>query len=513
MTRPNSRGSRISRRAFLGSSGIAAAAFNIVPRHVLGGYGFVPPSEKINIAFIGTGSQGLRVMLGFLQNADVQGVATCDPCRSGTGYPQWGKGQFRDSVRQLLGTSTGWEWLSPDDPITLSAKDTGYNGVAGREPCQRIIDAYYGTQKRSGSYNGCASYNDFRELLEKEKDVDAVVVGTTDSLHAAVSVAAMKKGKHVYCQKPMAHTLHEARRMAEVARQTGVATQVAVMNQGSQAQRRIAEWISREAIGPVRQVHNWSNRPMWPQGIDRPSEAQPVPAGLDWNLWLGPAPERPFHSAYLPFVWRGWYDFGCGALGDMGCYSFDTIFRVLKLEAPSTVEASTTERHLETFPQSSSIKFEFPARGNAPPLQLSWYDGGRKPIRPDVPGSVKQLDEEGLLFVGDKGVILCGFNGNNPRLIPEPEPATKTDQERRGPRQRSGGGPGVREWLDACKGAKTKPAANFEFSGMVTETLQLGNLAVRTGQKLSWDRTNLKITDNDSADKLVRPERRPGFDV
>jgi predicted dehydrogenase len=482
---------------------------------VLGGSGFVPPSEKVTIAFVGTGSQGLRVMLGFLENPDVQGVATCDPCRSGTGYSQWNKGQYRDMVRRLLGTSTGWEWLSPDDAIVLSRNETGYNGVAGRDPCQRIIDAYYGTQKRSGNYRGCSAYADFRELLDKEKDVDAVVVGTTDSLHAAASVAAMKKGKHVYCQKPMTHTLHEARRMAEVARQTGVATQVAVMNQGSGAQRRLAEWISGGAIGAVQAVHNWSNRPFWPQGIDRPTESQPVPAGLDWNLWLGPAPERPYHSIYLPFVWRGWYDFGCGALGDMGCYSFDTIFRVLKLEAPTAVEATTTERHAETFPAASTIKFAFPARGDAPALELTWYDGGRKPARPDALEGVRELEEEGLLFVGDKGLILCGFSGNNPRKFPvEKEAGKPTEGQRGGSGQRSrGGGPGVREWLDACKGGKTKPGANFEFSGVVTETLQLGNLAVRTGAKLSWDRANMKIIDNAAADQLIRPERRPGWDV
>src|SRR5262249_26789107 len=153
-----------------------------------------------------------------------------------------------------------------------------------------------------------------------------------------------------FCQKPMTHTIYEARRMAEVARQAGVATQVAVMNQGSDAQRRIREWITAGAVGPVRQVINWSSRPVWAQGIERPKEAQPVPEGLDGNLWLGPAPERPFHSLYLPFVWRGWYDFGCGALGDMGCYSFDTIFRVLKLDAPTSVVASSTERHAETYP-------------------------------------------------------------------------------------------------------------------------------------------------------------------
>src|ERR1051326_2381253 len=204
-----------------------------------------------------------------------------------------------------------------------------------------------GDQRRSGNSRGCSAYSDFRELLDKERGVDAVVVCTTDNLHAAVSAAAMKKKKHVFCQKPLTHTIYEARQIAQLARETGVATQIAVGNQPSEDPRRLCKWIWRGAIGPVREVVNWSSRPFWPQGLDRPQSAEPVPDGLDWDLWLGPAPERPFNHAYAPFVWRGWADFGCGALGDMGCYSYDTIFRVLKLEAPLSVEASSTDRYAE----------------------------------------------------------------------------------------------------------------------------------------------------------------------
>ncbi|MGC2889491.1 MAG: Gfo/Idh/MocA family oxidoreductase, partial [Candidatus Acidiferrum sp.] len=221
----------VSRREFLGKTAAAAAGFSIVPRHVLGGAGYVPPSDKVNIAFIGVGAQGLRVMLGFLKQPDVQGVAVCDVTTSAANYPQWDDHEFTKSVRALLGVDSGWEWLSPNDPIQLTYSLRVTSGVAGREPCQKIVNAYYGTQQRSGTYKGCAAYVDFRELLEKHKDVDAVVVCTTDNLHAAVSIAAMKKGKHVFCQKPLTHTIYEARRMAEVARQTGVATQIAVGNQ------------------------------------------------------------------------------------------------------------------------------------------------------------------------------------------------------------------------------------------------------------------------------------------
>jgi len=507
--------SRFSRRKFLGQSAAAAIGFSIVPRHVLGGPGYIPPSDKINMAFIGVGAQGLRVMLHFLKEPDVQGVAVCDPNKGSADHPQWEPHEFCKSVRKLLGVETGWDWLSPDQPIQLTHTLKVTGGMAGREPCQQIVNAYYGSQKASGTYGGCAAYSDFRELLEKQKDLDAVVVCTTDSLHAAVSAAAMKKRKHVFCQKPLTHTIYEARRLAEIARETGVATQIAVGNQASEATRLLCEWIWDGAIGPVREVVNWSSRPYWPQGMERPKEGQPVPDGLNWDLWLGPAPERPFHHAYLPFVWRGWGDFGCGALGDMGSYSFDTIFRVLKLEAPASVEASSTDRYEETFPLASIVRYNFPARGDMPPLKFTWYDGGLKPPRPEEleenrPMKVAEEEEdEGLLFIGDRGKILCAFNGGHPQLIPESRMSNYKQPPKTLPRS-----PGnEREWLDACKGSKVKPGGNFEFSGLVTETLLLGNVASRTGQKLNWDRSNLKVPNSEAAQKLVSPERRKGWEL
>ena len=507
--------SRFSRRKFLGQSAAAAIGFSIVPRHVLGGPGYIPPSDKINMAFIGVGAQGLRVMLHFLKEPDVQGVAVCDPNKSSADHPQWEPHEFCNSVRKLLGVETGWDWLSPDQPIQLTHALKVSGGMAGREPCQQIVNAYYGSQKTSGTYGGCAAYSDFRELLEKQKDLDAVVVCTTDNLHAAVAAAAMKKRKHVFCQKPLTHTIYEARRLAEIARETGVATQIAVGNQASEATRLLCEWIWDGAIGSVRDVVNWSSRPYWPQGIERPKEGQPVPDGLNWDLWLGPAPERPFHHAYLPFVWRGWGDFGCGALGDMGSYSFDTIFRVLKLEAPASVEASSTDRYEETFSLASIVRYNFPARGDMPPLKFTWYDGGLKPPRPEEleenrPMKVAEEEEdEGLLFIGDRGKILCAFNGGHPQLIPESRMSNYKQPPKTLPRS-----PGnEREWLDACKGSKVKPGGNFEFSGLVTETLLLGNVASRTGQKLNWDRSNLKVPNSEAAQKLVSPERRKGWDL
>ena len=504
-----------SRRQFLASSAAAALGFSIVPRSVLGGAGYLAPSDKVNIAFIGVGSQGLRVMLRFLKQPDVQGVAVCDPNKSSANFPQWDTHEFCKSVRKLLGVDSGWDWLSPDQPIQLTHSLRVTSGVSGREPCQKIVDAYYAAGQRSGEYHGCVAYSDFRELLEKQKDVDAVVVCTTDNLHAAVSAAAMQKGKHVFCQKPLTHTVYEARRIAEIARQTGVATQIAVANQASEDTRLLCEWIWAGAIGPVREVMNWSSRPFWPQGIERPAGADPVPDGLDWDLWLGPATERSFNRAYVPFVWRGWADFGCGALGDMGSYSFDTIFRVLKLEAPLSVEASSTERYEETYPLASIIRYDFAAREAMPPVRFTWYDGGLKPPRPEeleanLPFRGEgEEDDEGLLFVGDRGKILCGFNGAHPRLIPEAKMKSFEQPPKTLPRS-----PGnEREWLDACKGSKTKPGGNFEFEGLVTETLLLGNVAARTGQKLDWDRSGMKVANLQSAEKMIRPERRREWEI
>jgi len=397
-----------------------------------------------------------------------------------------------------------------------SARDDAQGATAGREPARRIVDAYYAKQKGASSVKGCSAYNDYRELLEKEKDVDAVVVGTPDHTHAVISIAAMKKGKHVYCQKPMTHSVYEARRMAEVARETKVATQVAVGNQASEATRLLCEWIWDGAIGPVREVHNWSGRPFWRQGHDRPEKAEPVPEGLDWDLWVGPAPFRPFHHVYLPFVWRGWWDFGTGALGDMGCYSFDTLFRVMELAPPTRVEACPSTQYTlvrgvtkikenkETFPRASIVRYHFPARGEMPPVTVTWYDGGMLPALPEELENHEQLGKEGMLYVGDKGKILCGFSGGKPRLIPE----AKMKEFKQPPKTLLRSVGHNQEWIDACRGGK--PAgANFEFEARVTETLLLGNVAMLAGKKMiRWDGEKLTSPDLPDSDKYVNPPYR-----
>jgi predicted dehydrogenase len=484
--------SGISRRTFV-KGAATAAAFSIVPRHVLGGTGFVAPSDRVTLACIGVGAQGTRVMMDFMKEQDVQVVAVCDVNRQSSDYSEWGKNELRDKVRKLLD--------KPDWGSTFN----GTGATCGRDPAKNIVETFYGNKQPSGKYNGCATYSDFRELLTKEQDVDAVTVCTPDHWHAPIAIAAMKQKKNVYCQKPMTHSVAEARQMAQVARETKVGTQVAVVNSASEATRQIEEWIAAGAIGPVRTVENWSTRPFWPQGLERPAQADSVPNGFDWNLWLGPAAERPFNHIYLPFVWRGWYDFGCGALGDMGQYSFDTIFRALKLGPPTRVESSSTKRFEESYPTATMVHFDFAARAGMPPVRVNWYDADLTPPRPAGLADDQPMgfENEGLLFVGDRGSILCKFEGGDPRLLPESKMAAFQPPPKTLPRS-----PGhYREFIQACKGGP-KPDANFEFESDVAETILLGNVSVRAGEVVHWDSPSLKVTNNAAAQALIAPPYR-----
>jgi len=295
-----------------------------------------------------------------------------------------------------------------------------------------------------------------------------------------------------------------------------VATSLTVNNPSSEPTKLLSEWIADGAIGQVREVHNWSSRPFWPQGIDRPNETQPVPEGLDWDLWVGPAPERPFNHAYLPFVWRGWHDFGCGSFGDMGCYSFAGVFKILGLTPPTSVEASSSESYDETFPKASIVHLDFPARESRGAIRMSWYDGGMRPARPaglkpeDQHFFQSGEDNEGILYVGDKGLILAAFNGNNSRVYPE------SKKYQAPPRQRGERGVyrdvAVDQWLAACKGSSPAPLANFEIQSPVTEAFLLGCLAQRfPGERLQWDAANMRITSSEKANRYVDPPSRSGF--
>ena len=524
-----------SRREFTAAA-VSAAAFTIVPRHVLGGPGFTPPSDKINLAVIGLGRQGMAVMMNLLQLPEIQVVSVCDVNQGSKEYAEYDSNAMLTAARRLLGAgfeNWGEDWASPGT-VQLTKSFSTSLGIGGREPAKRLVEAYYSSRNGSESYKGCAAYMDFRELLEKQSDLDAVYVATPDHWHAPISIAAMRKGKHVLCQKPMAHSIGEARRMAAVARETKVATALPVNNPYTPVTQTISEWIADGAIGRVREVHNWSSRPYWPQGIDRPKEAQPAPQNLNWDLWVGPAPMRPYNKAYLPFVWRGWYDFGCGSFGDMGCYSFAGVFKILGLTPPTAVEACSGESYEETFPQASIVHLDFPAREGRPEIRMSWYDGGLHPPRPagitEEDGRQFRHRQEGVMYVGDKGILLAGFNGQNPRVYPpSPKYVIPPRQEIR-PEVRSDAGaqpaqaaqpaqpapprnPSIDAWIAACKGG---PAAltNFEIQSPVTEAFLLGCMAQRLpGEKLLWDTAQAKVTNNEKANGFVDPSYRDGYTI
>jgi predicted dehydrogenase len=356
-------------------------------------------------------------------------------------------------------------------------------------------------------------YTDYRVMLEKQKDIDAVMIATPDHTHAIISMAALKMGKHVYCEKPLTHTIYESRMLTEAAREAKVATQMGTQGHSHEGIRLIKEWIQDGAIGPVREVHIWTDRPAgwWAQGVDRPAGTPPVPATLNWDLWLGPAPERPYNPEYHPFAWRGWWDFGTGAFGDMGCHLFDAPYWALNLGYPTSVEASSTPVNSETAPLASIVHYQFPARGEMPPVKLTWYDGGLMPARPEELEDGRPMGNEngGVLLVGDKGTIMAkDENAQDPRLIPESKMQVYKQPEKTIPRSIGH----CAEWIEACKGGK--PAgANFDYAGPLTEVVLLGNIAIRTGKKLHWDGPNMRCTNVPEANAYVTKEYRSGWSI
>ena len=438
--------SRISRRSFVAGAASAIAGFTIVPRYVLGGAGFKPPSEKLNIAAVGIGGMG------------------------------------KNNVEACKG----------ENIVALCDVDWNFAGQTFQD------------------YPNAAKYKDFRKMLEKQKDIDAVIVATPDHTHATIALMAIKMGKHVYVQKPLTWSIDEARRLTEAAREAKIATQMGNQGHSSEEIRVLCELIQAGAIGDIREVHAWTDRPLWAQGVGRPKNKPWPPFELDWNLWLGPAPKRPYNPCYHPFAWRGWLDFGTGSLGDMGCHIMDHAFWALKLGHPASVEAYVSHRvvknwekveNKETYPDASIVRYEFPARGDLPPVKLTWYDGGLKPPRPAELEKERNLPANGTIFIGDKGVIMDG------RLIPESKMKELPRPPKTIPRI---AGTHEQNWIDACKGG---PAAcsNFEYSGPLTEVVLLGNIALRTASRLEWDGPNMKITNIPEANQLLARNYRPGW--
>ncbi len=440
----------LSRRNFVGDIMVAGAAFSIVPRHVLG-RGFRAPSDTLNVACIGVGGMGASDVKGM---SDHNLVAFADV-----------------------------DWLSAD----------------------RTFQAYPKAKR----------YKDWRELLDKEqKNIDAVTVSTPDHSHAAAGMAALKLGKHTYIQKPLARTLGEVRALkAEAARRPKQATQMGNQGHASEGIRQIREWIEGGAIGTVREVRCWTNRPIWPQGMRRPTDAHNVPPTMDWNLWLGPAADRPYHPSIAPFNWRGWWDFGTGAMGDMACHIMDAAFWVNDLRYPTRITAESTTLFPETAPKASRIAYEFPARNGRPPLLVTWRDGSIYPPRPsDWPdGRPWPFDDSGQLWIGDKGTLTAGTYGENPRLSNDDAHKAwlaSTPAEKY-PRVRGVYG----EWIDAIKGG-TQPGSNFaSYAGPLTEMIVLGNLAVRMGRTLELDAESGAITNTTVPAELITPIYRPGWSL
>jgi predicted dehydrogenase len=462
-------GKRVSRRRFLRAAA-AAGSLAIVPRHVLGGTGHVPPSEKTTLAGIGLGGQGSQDITSLMQYPEVQVVAVCDVNREGGGYQSW-------------------NWTQGKEQRT-----------AGREPARRAVEDFYAKEKGLGQYRGCRGYSDYRELLAKEK-VDAVMVATPDHSHAVITMAALKLGKHVFCEKPLAWSVEETRLVTETARKAGVATQLGNHGQASEEARLVREFIADGAIGAVHAVQVWSPARFWalPPFAGRPAETPPVPQGFAWDLWLGPAPGRPYHPAYCPWTWRNWWDFGTGLLGDLGCHKMSTVFKALRLGHPTSVEACSTVTDGEIYPAGVTARFEFPARGDMPPVRIEWYDGG---LRPPVPKELepgRAMDD--VTYFGEKGVLM------GHRLIPE----TRMQAYGRPPKKLPRSPGHYKEFVDACRGGEAAGSNFVDHGGLLSEVCMLGNVALRAGKKLAWDGPNMKVTNNEAANRLLRREYRQGW--
>jgi predicted dehydrogenase len=377
-------------------------------------------------------------------------------------------------------------------------------------------------ERAAGSFRAfpkARRYKDFRVMLDKEAaGIDAVTVGTPDHIHAVAAMAAIRAGKPVYCQKPLTHTLHECRELTKAARKAGVATQMGNQGHATLGARLTNEWIQAGIIGTVREVHVWSDRAgrLWKQGIGRPKDTPPVPSTLDWNLWLGPVRERPYSPSYAPVSWRGWWDFGTGAMGDMGCHIIDHPVWALRLGPPATVESRTTldgsfldgdRPNDETYPIAALIYYEFPARGDLPPLRMTWYEGGLMPPAPAELPLADRLPDNGVLYVGSKGKMYHSSHGGMPQLLPRElhDAAAKVPPSI----ERSPGH--YEEWVQACKGGPP-PVSNFDYAGPLTEIALVGVLSLRApGRRLEWDSENLKFKNAPELSRYIHVECRRGW--
>ncbi len=453
----------LSRRKFIASTSAGIAGATILPSHVIAGLGHKPPSDKLNIAGIGVGGKGFS-NLKFMETENI--VALCD---------------------------VDWDY-------------------AGKNAFPRWYRA--------------KQYNDFRQMFELQKDIDAVMIATPDHTHALPALIAMRQGIHAFVQKPLTHSVYESRILAETAQRYGVATQMG--NQGNSADgiRQICEWIWAGTIGEVTHVDTWTNRPIWPQGLSRPDKSQRVPKNLDWNLFIGPTAFREYNSIYHPWNWRGWWDFGTGALGDMGNHILDPVFKALNLQYPGSVQASSTSFNNDSAPNAEFVRYEFPYRDNLPRVAMpavtvNWYDGGFMPPRPDELMDGEQMGDEdgGCIFYGSRGKIMCSTYGANPTLLPTTE-MEHFQEPQKSIRRISNAMEGGHEqdWIRACKETKesrVEASSNFSYAGPLNEMVLLGVLAVRLQslqRKLIWDGPNMRFKNIQSSD-MLRILSRDNFEV
>jgi predicted dehydrogenase len=463
--------SQVSRRQFVGTVATTAAGLTIVPRHVLGA-GFQAPSDTVNVAIVG--------------------------------------------YKHGMGTSNLMNVIKTDNVVALCDCDEG--AAADQRATERKVFELLPK---------AVKHKDYRKMLESQKDIDGVLVATPDHTHAVIAMAAMQLGKHVYVQKPLTRTISEARALTEAAKKYKVVTQMGNQGHSEEGLRLMQEWYDAGALGHVREVHCWTNRPIWPQGMPRPTEEMPVPEGLDWDLWLGPAPVRPFHKTYHPFGWRAWQDFGAGAMGDMACHVMDASYTILKLGAPTSVIATLAYNFLppapgqrgfgqrveynDSYPPSTVIHLSFPARGDQPPVKLHWYDGGILPELPDDLEPGRKLPESGTIFVGEKGKMWCETYSESPRLIPETFMQSFQRPPRTLPRVPEGRSGHEQNWLDAIR-KKGQAVSHFDYAGPFTETVLLGNVALRfPGERLQWDSAAMQVTNLPEANQYVQHKYRPGW--
>ena len=508
----------ITRREFVTNAAASSAALMIVPRHVLG-RGVAAPSDKLNIAGIGVGGM-VRANLINLTSQNI--VAMCDV--------DWG---YADKAFARLDTDI--------ERLQVRVKQFE-GGVAIQEPS----GAPFNPAKAKAQIDGmmrlkaehlpkAKRYTDYREMLEKQKDIDAVVVATADHMHAPIALAAMELGKHVYVQKPLTGSIYEARQLARRAKEVKVATQMGNQGHSLDDARTTVEYIQAGAIGEVREVHVWTNRPhgFWPQGVPRPERLTasseplkwngagvdarlataiagdyPVPETLAWNLFLGVGPNVGYHPIYHPFNWRGWVDWGVGAIGDMGAHLIDHSMWALKLGLPTSVETVSTPFNGMSYPLATQTFYEFAARGEMPAVKLTWYDGGLLPKKPEELGEGELNKGGGALLIGSKGKLLHDTYGMNPRLLPKslhesfgkpPQKLMRVEKESH-----------EMNWVDAAKG-KVEASSPFAYAAQLTEVMLLGIVALRAGKKIDYDGANMKITNVAEANDFLRRESRQGW--